>query len=544
MRLGADEERVQVAGQLDVLDQPAVRRRARHEQTGVLQLGPVVVVHLVPVPVPGGDLHPPVRLGDERAGYQLLRVRAQPHRAAHVALAGDDVDLVGHRGDDRVRGLRVELGGVRVLQPGQVPGGLDHHALQTEAEAERRDASLARVPDRADLSLDAADPEAAGDQHTVHTGQRGRGAGGSGTVVRRHPADLDPGPVREPAGPQGLGDRQVRVRQVDVLADQRDRDRPLRTVHPVEQVAPDRPVHVPERQSQPADHVRVEALGVQDLRDVVDGRGVHCGHHAVGVHVAHQRDLALQPGRQLPVGPADDRVRLDADRAQRGHRVLGRLGLQLPARGQVGHKRDVQEEAVVPTHVVAQLPGGLKERQRLDVADRAADLGDDHVRRIFGARGRLHPVLDLVGDVRDHLHGVAQVFPAALLGDHRRVDLAGRDVGRGPQVGVEEPLVVTDVEVGLGTVLGDVDLAVLERVHRPGIDVEVRVELLHRHPQPPALEQAAEAARREALAERGRDAPGDEDVLGLATGLRQGGLPRSPCGPSDCFAPAIHGSSR
>ena len=62
------------------------------------------------------------------------------------------------------------------VEPGQVPGGLDHHALQAEAQPERRDAALAGVPDRADLALDAADPEAAGDQHTVHAGQRGRGA--------------------------------------------------------------------------------------------------------------------------------------------------------------------------------------------------------------------------------------------------------------------------------------------------------------------------------------------------------------------------------
>ena len=73
---------------------------------------------------------------------------------------------------------------------------------------------------------------------------------------------------------------------------------------------------------------------------------------------------------------------------------------------------------------------------------------------------------------------------------------------------------MADVEVGLGAVLGDEDLAVLERVHRPGVDVEVRVELLHRHPQAAGLEQAAEAAGRQALAERGGDAAGDEQMLG------------------------------
>ena len=209
---------------------------------------------------------------------------------------------------------------------------------------------------------------------------------------------------------------------------------------------------------------------------------------------------------------AHDRVGLDTDRAQRGHRVLGRLGLQLTGRREVGHQRHVQEEDVVAAHVVADLACGLEERQRLDVADGAADLGDHHVD--VGAGHGPDPLLDLVGDVRDHLDGVAEVVAAALLGDHPGVDLPGRDVGDLAQVGVEEALVVTDVEVGLPTVVGDEHLAVLERVHRSRVDVEVRVQLLHGDPQPTCLEKVPEARGREALAEGGGDASGDEDVLG------------------------------
>ena len=169
---------------------------------------------------------------------------------------------------------------------------------------------------------------------------------------------------------------------------------------------------------------------------------------------------------QLAVGAADDGVGLDADLAQRGHRVLGGLGLQLARRPDVGHQRDVQEEAVVPADVVAHLARGLEERQRLDVADGAADLGDHDVDRSSGRPHGQDPVLDLVGDVRDHLDGVAEVVAAALLGDHAGVDLPGGDVGDLVEVGVQEPLVVPDVEVGLRAVVGDEDLAVLERVHR------------------------------------------------------------------------------
>ena len=126
--------------------------------------------------------------------------------------------------------------------------------------------------------------------------------------------------------------------------------------------------------------------------------------------------LRFTPVGDLHAGAAHDRVGLDADLTERGHRVLGGLGLQLAARADVGHERDVQEEHVVAADLAAHLSGGLEERQRLDVADGAADLVDHDVD--VRAGHRQHLVLDLVGDVRDHLHGVAQEVAAAFLGDH------------------------------------------------------------------------------------------------------------------------------
>ncbi|SKG39482.1 Uncharacterised protein [Mycobacteroides abscessus subsp. abscessus] len=69
---------------------------------------------------------------------------------------------------------------------------------------------------------------------------------------------------------------------------------------------------------------------------------------------------------------------------------------------------------------------------------------------------------------------------------------------------------MADVEVGLCAVLGDEDLTVLERVHRARIDIQVRVELLHAHPQSPGDQQVAEAGGGQALAEGRDDAARDE----------------------------------
>jgi len=72
---------------------------------------------------------------------------------------------------------------------------------------------------------------------------------------------------------------------------------------------------------------------------------------------------------------------------------------------------------------------------------------------------------------------------------------------------------MADVEVGLGPILRHEHLAVLERTHRPGVDVEVRVELLKLDAQPARFQQPTERSSDDALPERGDNSPGDEDVL-------------------------------
>ena len=126
---------------------------------------------------------------------------------------------------------------------------------------------------------------------------------------------------------------------------------------------------------------------------------------------------------------------------------------------------------------------------------------------------RADAVLDFVGDVRDDLDGAPEIVAAALLLNHRQVDLAGRPVVVARRDLVGEALVVAQVEVGLGAVVGDVDLAVLVRAHRAGVDVDVGVELLQRDLVAVPFEQRADRGGREPLAERGDDAAGDEDVL-------------------------------
>ncbi len=213
----------------------------------------------------------------------------------------------------------------------------------------------------------------------------------------------------------------------------------------------------------------------------------------------------------------------------------------------VGHEREVDEHAAAPADVHGELPDRLEEGQRLDVADGAADLGDHEV-HVARLRDQRDPLLDLVGDVRNDLHGAAEVIAAALAADDGVVDAAGGDVGGAGGVRVREALVVAEVEVGLRAILGDEHLAVLVWRHRAGVDVDVGVELLQPHGEAARDEQTTDRGCCDALPERGDDAAGDEDEarlrrrLCVSVGTLQGheGLPKE----SSPRSPGIRSTSR
>jgi hypothetical protein len=183
------------------------------------------------------------------------------------------------------------------------------------------------------------------------------------------------------------------------------------------------------------------------------------------------------------------------------------------------HQRDVDEHAAVAALVDLELAQRLQERQRLDVADRAAHLGDDEL-DVLRIGDQLDAALDLIGDVRDDLNRVAQVVATALAADHRVVDRARGDVGAARGVDVGEALVVAQVQVGLGPVLGHEDLAVLERRHRARVDVDVRVELLERDLVTTGYEEPADRRGGDPLPERGDHPAGYEDEACWRTVIR------------------------
>jgi hypothetical protein len=255
----------------------------------------------------------------------------------------------------------------------------------------------------------------------------------------------------------------------------------------------------------------VDHLVVEHGRDLVNGVGVETFDDGFRHHVAEQRDLAPLLDRNRAVGAAQQDVRLDADLAEFLDRMLGRLGLQLAGGRDVRQQCQMHVTDVVAALLDTHLADGFQEGQRLDVADGAAHLDDRHVGP-FGAG--LDLALDLVGDVRNDLDRLAEILAPALLSDDRIVDLARREVVAPAHPGAGEALVVTQIEVGLGAVLGDENLAVLEWTHRPRVDVDVGIELEVGDPDTAGFENGPQRRGGDALAQRGHDTACNEYEFG------------------------------
>src|SRR5262249_36344176 len=88
-----------------------------------------------------------------------------------------------------------------------------------------------------------------------------------------------------------------------------------------------------------------------------------------------------------------------------------------------------------------------------------------------------------------------------------------------------EALVVAEVEVGLRAVLGHEHLAVLERRHRAGIDVDVRVQLDVGDADAARFEDRGEGSGGDAFPQRGNYTACYKDILGhLPRACRDGGV--------------------
>ena len=255
-----------------------------------------------------------------------------------------------------------------------------------------------------------------------------------------------------------------------------------------------------------------KVLLLQHQRRFVQHRQRPVLDHAVGLDIAEHGDLSEDLLLQRFVAAQDDDVRADPHPLQFLDRVLGRLGLVLVAAPQEGHQRHMDIADVLFPLLQAHLPRCLKKRLTLDVAGGAADLRDHNIGVRLLADG-VDKLLDLLGDVRDYLHGLTQVLSTPFLVQHIPVHLSRGKIRPAVEVFINEALIVSQIQIGLRAVLRHIDLTMLVGAHGSWIHIDVGVQLLCRDLQPSGLQQPAEGRRRDAFSESGYHAAGYKNIL-------------------------------
>src|SRR5581483_9857636 len=232
----------------------------------------------------------------------------------------------------------------------------------------------------------------------------------------------------------------VGVLQADVFADDADADAVLRGDEFADDFLP--VAHVRSgrvEMQQPADEV-IATLALEHQRDFIDAVvDVLLFDHGFVRHVAEQGNFLAHFLVERLFATRDQDVRRNADFAQLGDGLLGRLGLEFTGGFDERDVGDVHEQDVPHAGAEREFADGFEERQALDVAGGAADFGDDDVGLGFFGEP-VDAVLDFVGDVRNDLHGFAEVTAFALVVEHGLINLAAGEIIEPREFDVGEPL--------------------------------------------------------------------------------------------------------
>ena len=194
------------------------------------------------------------------------------------------------------------------------------------------------------------------------------------------------------------------------------------------------------------------------------------------------------------LGAQHQDIGLQTIREQILNRVLCGLGLKLTRSCHIGDKREVDKHTILIAELVAQLTNRLDKGQRLDVAYRTTNLGDDNIVLLRCAK-HLNTALNLIGDVGDNLNGLAKELATALLLNHALVDFTRCYIVVLGGLNRGETLVVAEVEVGLRSIFSNIALAVLIGVERTGVDIDIWVELLDSYRVATSLQQTGNRCR-------------------------------------------------
>ena len=151
----------------------------------------------------------------------------------------------------------------------------------------------------------------------------------------------------------------------------------------------------------------------------------------------------------------------------------------------------------------------LEERLALNVTRRATHFDNGH---FSVTRARHHPALDFIGDVGNDLHRAAEIVTSPLFTEHGVINPARREVICPAHDGAREPLIMTQIQIGLRAIVSHKNLTMLKRAHRARVNVDVRIQFEEGDFEPACLEHGGEGGGGDPLTQRGHNTTSNEHI--------------------------------
>ena len=158
----------------------------------------------------------------------------------------------------------------------------------------------------------------------------------------------------------------------------------------------------------------------------------------------------------------------------------------------------------------------LDVRKGFNVTHGAANLRDHKIVIRLGAQD-LNAPLDFVGDVRNDLHGLPEVFPTTFFVDHTLVNATRCDVVGLGCLDIQKTLVMPEVQIGFRPIHRDVAFTMLIGVERARIHIDVGIEFLDGHAIASSLQEFGKRSTYNALAQAAAHTSRDKNVPAVAT---------------------------
>ena len=172
----------------------------------------------------------------------------------------------------------------------------------------------------------------------------------------------------------------------------------------------------------------------------------------------------------------------------------------------------MNKECIFAPYFHRHLPDRFYKRGRLKISNGPAYLRNDHF-CITITSELIDTFLNFIGDMRDKLHGSAQIIPSPFFGNDRAVYRTCCEIRVLIEINPCKSFIIAEIEVGFRPVPCHEHLTVLEWVHRTSIRVEIWVDFDHHNLEPTIDEQATQRCRRYSFSDARDYTASYEDVL-------------------------------